>query len=344
MGLRELTELCGVSGAEQQVRAAITQLAQPLCDELLTDSLGNLIAVKGAHKPGPRVMLAAHMDEVGFIICGFHDSGLLQFKTVGGIDNKVLLGKHVWVGDQKLPGVIGSKPIHLLKSEERKRVPSVDQLFIDIGAADKKSAAAQVALGDYATFATNYCEFGAGLAKAKALDDRVGCQVLLDILALELPFPLYAAFTVQEELGLRGAQVAAYRIDPQLALVLEGTTCADVPDSLEHKESTLLGSGPAISIMDRTSIAHKPLREYLMATAQTHGIPYQVKRVVAGGNDAGVIHLSRGGVPTATISVPCRYIHSPASVASLSDIAATTELVTAALQDLPERGETLWSI
>ncbi len=343
MGLRELTEVCGVSGDEGRIRAMLQESAGPLCDELITDSLGNLIAVKGRSKPGPRVMLAAHMDEIGFIISGVHESGLLHFKTVGGIDDKVLLGKHVLVGTDRLPGVIGGKPIHLLKEDERRRSPAADTLFIDIGAADKKAAEAKVAVGDYATFATRYVEFGAGLIKAKALDDRAGCQVLLDLLALDLPFPLYAAFTVQEEVGLRGAQVAAYRIDPQLAFVVEGTTCADGPDSEPHGAASRLGLGPAISFMDRTSIAHRPLRAFVTDTAVKHGFPYQNKNVVSGGNDAGAIHLTRAGVPAVSISVPCRYIHSPAIVASLSDIANTTRLLGAVLQDLPERGVSLWS-
>ena len=344
MGLRELTELSGVSGDELRVRNMLAESARPLCDELIVDSLGNLIAVKGRAKPGPKVMLAAHMDEVGFIITGIHDSGLLYFVSVGGIDDKVLLGKHVLVGAAALPGVIGGKPIHLMNKDEQQKAPGCANLFIDIGASDKKSAEAQVCVGDYVCWATRYAEIGAGRAKAKALDDRAGCQVLLDVLALDLPCPLYATFTVQEEIGLRGAQVAAYRIDPQLAIVVEGTMCVDIPGSVPHGESTILGNGPAISFMDRASIAHRPLREYLAATAELHDIPHQFKRVAAGGNDAGAIHLVREGVPTASLSIPCRYLHTPASIAALADVADTTRLVGAALQDLPERGRSLWSI
>ncbi|HHW10508.1 MAG TPA: M42 family metallopeptidase [Firmicutes bacterium] len=348
LSLSELTETCGVSGDESRVRRLISRAIAPLCDELFTDSMGNLIAVKGKDKPGPRLLLAAHMDEVGFIISGYHSSGLLYFKKVGSIDDSVLLGKHVWVGPRRLPGVIGGKPIHLLKKEsERQRQPEADELYIDIGAKDKAAASQAVELGEYATFATRFSEFGPGLIKGKALDDRVGCRLLVDLLECDFPFPLYAAFTVQEEVGLRGAQIVAHRVQPDVALVLEGTTSAEKPDGKEHVVSTRLGRGPAISFMDRSTIGSRPLIRHLIATAEKYHIPYQIKEVVAGGTDAGSIHLSRAGVHTAVVSIPCRYIHAPAAVASRADIAHGRELLAKALGELPlvvsEGGDPIWS-
>lgn len=335
MILRELSEIPGVSGDEHRVRERIWQAVRDRVDGGRVDSLGNLITWKGAGKPGPKVMIAAHMDEIGLMITRIDNDGLLRFRKVGGIDDRVLAAKAVRVGPDAVPGVIGMKPIHLLKADEAKKPVPEQDLVIDIGAASKEQAEQVVRPGHYAAFSTAYAEVGDGVVKGKAFDDRAGCALLVELLALEFPFPVYGVFTVQEEIGLRGARVAAYDVAPDLALVLEGTTCADIPETEPHGQSTLLGAGPAITVMDGTNIPARPLVEGLVAAAEARNIPWQWKRTAFGGTDAGSIHLSRAGVPAATVSVPCRYIHSPCAFMSLRDFENTRRLVAGFLEDIP---------
>ncbi len=335
MILRELSEIPGVSGDEHRVREAIWQAVRDRVDGGRVDPMGNLITWKGADKPGPRVMIAAHMDEVGLMVTRIDKDGLLHFRKVGGIDDRVLAAKAVRVGPDGVPGVIGMKPVHLLKpADTRKPVPE-QELVIDIGASSKEEAERVVKLGAYASFATAYGEFGNGLVKGKAFDDRAGCALLVELLALEFPFPVYGVFTVQEEIGLRGARVAAYDVAPDLAIVLEATTCADIPGAEPHGQSTWLGKGPAITVMDAATIPARPLVQGLVEAAENRGIPWQWRRTAFGGTDAGAIHLTRAGVPAAAVSVPCRYIHSPCAFMSLSDFEYARQLVAGFLEDVP---------
>ena len=336
MLLARLSEARGVSGDEAAVRELILEEVRPYIDAYRIDSLGNLLVVKGRNKPGPRVMLAAHMDEVGLMITRVEKNGLLRFAKVGGIDDRLLIGKRVRVGPDGVPGVIGGKPIHLDKKAGS--VTPADDLVIDIGATSREEAEKLVRPGHYATFDTAFGEFGQGCWKGKAFDDRAGCALLIELLRGEYDFPLYGAFTVQEEVGLRGAATAAYAIAPDLAVVLEGTTCADIPEAKPHGQSTRLGHGPAITAMDRTHIPPRWLVDRLAAAAERRGIPYQWKRTTFGGTDAGRIHLTRAGVPSAVVSVPCRYIHSPCAVMSQSDFRGAQELVRGFLEDLSEGG------
>lgn len=336
MLLRELSEIAGVSGDEGRVRDRIWQEIKDDVDGGRVDAMGNLITWKGLDKPGPRLMIAAHMDEIGMMVTHVGKDGLLRFAKVGGIDDRVLPAKAVHVGPDAVPGVIGMKPIHLLSAAERRRPITHDELYIDIGATSKEEAERHVKPGAYVTFATSYAEFGDGLAQGKAFDDRVGCSLLVDLVKEELPYPVYAVFTVQEEIGLRGARVAAYDIEPTLALVLEGTTCADIPENEEHGHATTLGAGPAITFMDRATIPSRPIVQGLVDTAATHEIPWQWRRTTFGGTDAGSIHLTRDGVPAATVSVPCRYIHSPCAYMSLSDYDNALRLLKAFLPQVPE--------
>ncbi|HBK84675.1 MAG TPA: peptidase M42, partial [Firmicutes bacterium] len=250
----------------------------------------------------------------------------LHFREIG-LDDRVLVSKPVLIGKQRIPGVIGAKAIHLQKPDERKQVIPSRSLFIDIGAKTKEEALERVKIGDYVIFATKFGEFGTGMVKGKAFDDRSGCYALAEILKEDYSIPLYGAFTVQEEVGLRGAGVAGYAIAPDLAIVLEGTTCHDLSGADEHAYSTVLGGGPAISFMDSSSIGNKALIHELVRIAEENNIPYQLKRSVTGGNDAGRISLSRTGVPAVVISIPCRYIHSPVSALKLSDLEHTISLV-----------------
>lgn len=321
MLLKELTRLAGVSGNEGEVRAFIKEQAAPYADEIIVDNMGSVIAWKRCKNENAKtVMVAAHMDEVGFMVQYIRDDGLIRYMTVGGIDPAVCVSKRVLVGKDRLPGVIGCKAVHLQERDERTRAIKHSQLYIDIGAKDKADALGKVSIGDYVIFDSDYVEFGKNLVKSRALDDRVGCAVMLELLKHDYPCNVAFAFNVQEEVGLRGAIATAYRVQPDCALVLEGTTANDTTGAREHEEVCTLGDGPTISFMDRASIANPALFAHMRALAKEKGIAWQLKRGVAGGNDAGSIQRSRGGCATTTISVPCRYIHSPASVCNLDDI------------------------
>lgn len=336
MLLRELSEIAGVSGDESRVREFIWEAVKDYVDGGRVDAMGNLITWKGKDKPGPRLMVAAHMDEIGFMITHIEENGLLRFDKVGGIDDRVLPAKAVRIGKDGVAGVIGMKPIHLLSPAERRRPITYDQLYIDIGAASKEEAQRHVKLGDYAVFATPFAEFGDGLLQGKAFDDRVGCSLLIDLVKEDVPYPFFAVFTVQEEIGLRGARIAAYDIEPDLAIALEGTTCADIPETEEHGQATTLGAGPAITFMDRATIPSRPLVDGLVETAESNDIPWQWRRTTFGGTDAGSIHLTRAGVPAATVSVPCRYIHSPCAYMSRRDYDNALRLLKAFLPNVPD--------
>jgi len=337
--LKELTELNGVSGNEDEVREFIKEHIKGLADEIKVDSMGNLLAFKKGKSKKLKVMLSAHMDEVGFMVTGFGDSGVIKFATVGGIDERILPGKRVLVGEKKIPGVIGSKPIHMQEKDERNANVKLKKMYIDIGTDKKEETEKLVSLGDYIAFHSPYTEFGDGLVKAKALDDRVGCAILMEALKERYEFDLYACFTVQEEVGLRGSEVAAYTVNPDIALVVEGTTCSDVPGVEKSEYSTVLGEGAALTIMDRTSYPDKNFVNYIYELAQRNKLPVQFKQTNTGGNDAGKIQMSRSGVVTASISVPCRYIHSPVSVMSKKDFNSCKDIVIAVLKDLGTREE-----
>lgn len=334
MLLKELTSLNGVSGNEHAVREFIKIAVKDYADNIRVDTMGNLIAFKKGKAGKFKVMLSAHMDEVGMMVTGYGENGNLKFRTVGGIDERILPGKRVSVGKNGIPGVIGCKPLHLQEKDERNSEIKIKSLYIDIGA-DKKDEAEELApLGEYISFAGDYVEFGEDCIKAKALDDRVGCAVIMEALKETYDFDIYACFTVQEEIGLRGSETAAYHVNPDLALVIEGTTCSDVPGVEKQDYSTIMGDGPALTIMDRTSYADKGFVNHIYGLAEKSDIKVQYKKTTTGGNDAGKIQLSRGGVKTAAISVPCRYIHSPASVMSKSDFTACEKLVKTVLSDL----------
>ncbi|HHT48952.1 MAG TPA: M42 family metallopeptidase [Firmicutes bacterium] len=338
MLLKELSALNGVSSNETTVRHFIRDRIQGKVETIRTDRLGNLLAGQGQGKKGPKIMLSAHMDEVGLMVVGIDPSGLLKIKTVGSIDERVLLSKRVLVGPQQIPGVIGAKPIHLQEREERQRPMKLSALFVDIGATDRSDAEKVVNIGDLIAFDTKPDLFGDGLFKGKALDDRAGCAVLLNLIEREYNLPLYYAFTVQEEVGLRGATVAAFGLNPDLAIVVETTSAGDVPPLKKHQASTRLGLGPAISVMDRSVIVHPKLVAQLVAVAEAAKIPYQFRQGTSGGTEAGAINQTRAGIPAAVISIPCRYIHSPVGVLNLNDFEQTINLIDAVLKNIEQRG------
>ena len=280
MLLKRLTEASGVSGNEKEVRDIIIDEIKPFVDWVKVDKIGNVIAYKNGSNPkSGRIMITAHMDEVGLMISDIDSSGLLKFVAVGGIDKRVLVSKTVKVGKDKLRGVIGAKPIHLQKKNEWTKVLEISELYIDIGATSKEEAKEHVNIGDYAIFDTNYTEFGQDKIKAKALDNRVGCALLVELLKFKPEAELYAVFTVMEEVGLVGAGPAAFSVVPKVAIVLEGTLCYEMPELETHRIPTVLGSGPAISIMDRTTLYDAKLRERIAGVALKNGIPYQYRKI-----------------------------------------------------------------
>ena len=335
--LKRLCALNGVSGDEDAVRAYIRSQAEPYADSIRTDALGNLIVFKkGKRTTGNRVMLAAHMDEVGLIVTKITEDGFLKFDFVGGVDRRVAIGKRVVLGPDRISGVIGLKAIHLVSREETKKVPKTDSLYIDIGAADKETAQAMVELGTYGAFVCDPEPFGDGFWKAKAIDDRIGCAIMLDLIREDLPLDVTFAFTAQEEVGTRGAFGAAFSVTPEVALVLETTTAADLPDVEKHRRVCVPGKGPVISYMDGATIYDRGLFDMLRELAEEHGIPWQTKEYIAGGNDARTIQRTKAGVRVAAMSAAVRYLHAPASVGSISDFEGMRTLTGLFLERLAE--------
>jgi len=332
MLLEKLSNAISPAGYEGEVRNIIIEEIKPYVDELFVDRMGNIIAHKKGK--GKRVLVDAHMDEVGFIIIGYNDDGTLRFTSLGGVNDKIPPCKVLYVGNNKIKGVVGLKPIHLQSQEDRKKGINYEGLCIDIGAKDRNEAEKYVEIGDYAVFDTKFGYFGENKVKGKALDDRIGCFILIEALKENYSCDFYAAFNIQEETGRRGALGSSFRIDPEIGIALEGTVCADMPNVPEHISGTYLGRGPAISIMDGTSIYDVSLREEIEKTAKLSNIPYQNRRAAAGGNDAGSMHGVKEGCRVAAISVPSRYIHSSVSVASISDIDNGKKLLIKFLQGI----------
>ncbi len=335
--LAELVDLRGVSGDEGAVRRYIKDKLPRRGLDIRIDTMGNLLVRRkhsgsGAPGKGPRVMLAAHMDEVGLMVTAIGKNGMLKFKNVGGIDSRILVAKRVLVGAKALPGVIGAKPVHLQKEGEAQKPFDADALCIDIGCKSGEEAEKHVSVGDYVTFDSTCTKLSGDYYRGKAFDDRVGCLIILELLREEKYLNFEAAFTVQEEVGTRGAMVAAYSLEPQLALVLESTAASDTPETEKEAVGTRLGAGPAISLMDRTVFVDKELRAQLAEAAEKAKVPYQYRSFTGAGTDAGAIALSRAGVRTAVLSVPCRYLHSPHAVVKNSDIKAAASLVRAWLE------------
>lgn len=335
--LRQLSEAIGVSGEEGEVRQLILDLIRPHVSEIITDTMGNVIAYKPGHGPEPRpkVLIDAHMDEVGLMVNGYTSSGMLKFAPIGGIDDRILPGLRVLVGKKKFPGVIGVKPIHLLEPAEVEKVPNRSSLTIDIGTATKAAAEGKAPLGTRVGFDSRFADLGT-VVRGRAFDDRAGCAVLIHLLQGDpYPFDLIASFTVQEEIGVRGAAVAAYRATPDIAICLEGTIADDLPKEDDESPTTALGKGPAISVMDRGAIYDRSLNDHLIATAASLGIPYQIKQPGIGGTNARAINQALSGVRIACVAVPCRYIHGPLAMLNKRDYQQTIQLMRAALAYLP---------
>ncbi len=328
--LERLSNACAVSGDEGEVRKIVLEEIRPYTDEVKVDALGNVLATKRGSGEGLlRVMLAAHMDEVGLMLTHDVGDGIYRFDIVGGVSVADLPAKAVWVGKEHIPGVIGLKPLHLGNFDDQRRPIGLDDLRIDVG-----PVAGKVKVGDRAVFATVFSQQGPSL-RGKALDNRLGVATLIELVKnAPSQIDLLAAFTVQEEIGLRGARVAAYALNPDMAIILDSTPAYDLPtwDVDENvRYNTRLGNGPAIYMADSGTLYDPRLVRHLVETGEAHGIPCQIRQPGGGGTDAGAIHKQRMGIPSASVSVPGRYHHSPASIVRLSDWQHTMDLVSAAL-------------
>lgn len=331
--IEELSRLTGVSGDEKAVRDFIVKEIKPHVTRITIDSMGNLIAYKKGRAGYKTIMVSAHMDEVGFIITKITDEGYLKFETVGGIDPKILVSKHVKVGQNHLDGVIGIKAIHLQNKEERGGKISLKNLYIDIGYHTKEEAEAKVSLGDYAGFTPCYKTIGDHIV-GKALDDRIGCALLLEMVKEEYDHDVYFCFTVQEEVGLRGAHIATHRIRPDYTIAVETTTCNDTPEVREHEYSTQYGKGAVLTLIDGSSMSDKEMITTLYKQAKDNGIKVQYKTLARGGNDTGAMQRAAGGAKSVSLSIPCKYIHSPVCMANKNDINALYETVKLCMKEV----------
>jgi putative aminopeptidase FrvX len=337
--LEKLSNANGVTGREGEVRELIKNYLKPYVDEIREDRLGNLIALKKGKKDAPTVMIAAHMDEIGLMIKNIKKRGFLQFTKVGGIDDRILLAQKVIVHTDKGPlnGVVGSKPVHIETEEERKKVVNADKLFIDVGAKDKEEAEKMgVQVGDVVSFDTKFARINEDIVLGKALDDRVGCAIMIEALKRlrKVDCNVYAVGTIQEEVGLRGATIAAFQVEPDVGIALDATVAGDTPGVGEGEAPAKMGEGPVLTVADAGLIAHPKVLRLLIDSAKENKIPYQLETGIRGATDAARISLSREGVPSGVIAVASRYIHSPAAILSLDDAEKTVKLVVAVIENV----------
>ena len=336
--INTLCRLSGPSGAEEPVRQYLLQQARPHADEIRQDAMGNLLVFKrGRKRPTRTILLAAHMDEVGVIVKSATDDGFLRFAFVGGVDRRVVIGKRVFLGPERVSAVVGMKPIHLASAGERKKIPPLEQLYLDLGADSRAEAERLAAPGTYGVFDDTLTELDGDMLSVKALDDRVGCGVMLSLLQQELPVDTWFAFTVCEEVGCRGAFGAAFGLRPEIALILEGTTAADLPGVAGAKRVCVPGQGPVLPFMDGGTVYDRGLFEQLRALAEAHGIPWQTKRRIAGGTDAQAMQRAGSGCRVAAISAAIRYIHSPVSVGCQRDFVQMEQLARLFLEKMEVR-------
>lgn len=347
--LEALSNAAGVSGGEAPVRAIVAEHAREWVDGLEVDAMGSLVArIDAAGRAGagprgngagargrahPHVMLCAHLDEVGVMITAIEKEGRLRFRRVGGVDPRILVSQVFRIGPKGIPGVVGTLPAHLVTRTDEEKVTPIEDLYIDIGAASREEAAREVSIGDHGAFDTTFERWGT-IRKGKAFDDRAGCAVLASLIQRRPPVPVTAVWSVQEEVGLRGATAAARRVAPDVAIVLEGTAAGEAPGAIGDESAPHMGLGPVITVMDRSLMADQRLVAMLTRIAKSRRIAVQWKRPGIGGTDAGRISLSGAGVASAVVSVPCRYIHAPAAYLDVRDAQRAVDLVWHALETL----------
>lgn len=336
--LKKLSNAAGVSGFEGNIRDIISDELKDYVDEIETDNLGNIIVTKKGKDDGKKIMLAAHMDEIGLMVKHIDKQGFIKFTKIGGINDQMLLNQEVYIhtDNGKVLGVLGAKPPHKMKPAERKKVLEHGNMFIDIGASSKEEAEEIVNVGDSITIKHEFSELRGNIVTGKAFDNRVGCYVLIETMKrVKSDANIYGVGTVQEEVGLKGAKTSAFRINPDLAIALDVTIAGDHPGIKEEDAPAKLNGGPAIILTDasgRGLITHPTVKKLLIDTAEEEGIPYQTEVSEGGTTDATAIHLTREGIPTGVLSVPTRYIHTPVEVVSLDDIENTIKLLVAAIE------------
>jgi len=340
--LEKLSNAFGPSGNEVEVAEILQKELEAYADETRIDKLGNIIFHHNGREGCPKIMLAAHMDEVGFLITFIEENGFLRFDTIGGIPNIVMPGQRILLRGDKgfLKGLIGTKPPHLMTPEEQAKIIPKEDLFIDIGAETLNQAKEKgVDVGTTGVFDVEFTDLGDGYYRGKAFDDRAGCSVLAAVFKSlkDSPYNFVAVGSVQEELGIRGAKTAAWQVDPDFGLALEGTFVSDVPTTRPDRVSSKIKGGPVVTIMDRTAFTHPHVLRTLIKVGREEAIPFQFKQVPLGGTDAGAIHLTKAGVPSGTVAIPCRYIHGPASIMHIDDLTNAIRLVTGFVKAISTR-------
>jgi putative aminopeptidase FrvX len=340
--LEKLSNAQGVAGREDETRNLMVKLLKPYSDKVTIDKMENVVAVKKGKKNGLKVMLAAHMDEIGLMVKNITKEGFLQFSKMGGIDDRILLAQKVNILTDKasLPGIIGAKPPHIQKEEERKKIVAFDEMFIDCGAESREDAKKMgVKVGDPIAFDASYIKVSNNIVMGKAFDDRSGCAAMIETFRQlnETDCTVFAVGTVQEEVGLRGAVTAAFNIDPDVGIAIDVTVAGDVPGVREFDTTVKMGKGPALSVSDSGLITHPKILRLLIETATENKIEYQMETGLMGTTDAARISLTRSGVPSGTISIPARYIHSPVGMVSLTDLEECAQLASLAVKKIQNR-------
>lgn len=340
--LKDLTDAKGIPGNEREVREVMKQYIAPYADEITTDGIGSLIAKKVGKEGGPKIMVAGHLDEVGFMITQIDDKGFLRFQTVGGWWGQVMLAQRVTIVTRQgeVTGIIGSKPPHILSAEARKKPIEIKDMFIDIGASSREEAQEWgVRPGD---MVVPYFEFtvmnNEKMLLAKAWDNRIGCAIAIDVLKqlkdVEHPNVVYGVGNVQEEVGLRGAKTATYKIEPDIGFAVDVGIAGDTPGISEREAMSKMGKGPQVVVYDASMVAHKGLRDFVTDTADELNIPYQFESIPGGGTDAGSIHLTHKGVPALAITIATRYIHSHAAMLHRDDYENAVKLIIEVIKRL----------
>ena len=339
--MKELILAPGVSGGEDKIAEIIERELKDVADTIERDNMGNIIATKKGSKKAPKIMLAAHMDEIGLMVKYIDDKGYILFSKIGGINDQMLMNQtvtiHSSVGEDVI-GVIGSKPPHVTKPEEKNKVINYESMFIDIGAKDKEDAEKMVRVGDLMTFNSIFAEFPNNLVMGKAIDNRAGCYVMMEVLKrVDADVTVYAVGTVQEEVGLKGARTAAFKLNPDYAIALDVTLSGDHPGIKPEEAPVVIGKGPAVILSDasgRGILTHPFIKDLLIKAGEENDIDYQLEVSDGGTTDGTVISLTREGIPTGVLSVPTRYIHTPVSVCSMDDVESAIQLIVAAINDL----------
>ncbi len=344
--LEKLSNAYGVAGREDEVRELLRQMLSPHVDEVKEDKMGNLVGIIRGKSEHPKIMVAAHMDEVGLLVKNITREGFLQFAKIGGIDDRILIAREVVVLTDRglVKGVIGSKPPHILKEEERKKVIEASDLFIDVGASSKEEVEQMgIKVGDFVAFDLKFWRLKEDVVVGKAFDDRAGCAALVEVAKAlweqkeKLRSTVYLVGTIQEEVGLRGAATATYSIYPDVGLAIDTAIAGDVPGVKEAEAPIKLGKGPALTVADAGLITSPKLLRVLIEAAEESKIPYQLESGTAGTTDAARMAITREGVLSSVIAIPTRYIHSPASILKLSDLENAVRLTLAAIEKIQQK-------